>query len=74
MQSTFHYLRSGKGISDIKNQVKYVIQEHECQSRTIFSFSIYTISLQVTLVIYFGSELETLEGRQLPEDGKVYYY
>ena len=39
-----------------------------------FSFSIYAISLQVTLVVYFRPELETLEGGQLLEDGKVYYH
>jgi len=39
-----------------------------------FGFSIYAISLQVTLVVYFRLELKTLEGGQLLEGGKVYYH
>ena len=39
-----------------------------------FDFSIYTIPLLVTQVIYFRSELGNLEGGKLPEGGEVYCY
>jgi len=39
-----------------------------------FNFSIYTISLQVILITYFGSELETLRGGQPLEGSKVCYH
>jgi len=39
----------------------------------IFGFSLYTVSLLVTLVAYFGSGLSELSGLGLPENGKVYH-
>jgi len=37
----------------------------------IFDFSVCVVPLQVILVAYFGSELKTLEGRQLLEGSKM---
>ena len=42
--------------------------------RTTFGFSLYTISLQVTLVIYFRRELRELGGLRQLENSKIYYY
>ena len=39
----------------------------------IFGFSLYTVSLLVILVTYFGIETEDLVGGKPLEDNKVYY-
>ena len=47
------------------------IQECESQNGIIFSFNVYTVSLQFTLVAYFRLELDILGGGQLLEGGKT---
>ena len=42
--------------------------------RTISSFSLYTISLLITLVTYFRSGLGKLSRLRLLESGKIYHY
>ena len=39
----------------------------------IFNFSLYTMSLLATLVVYFGMELEELSRWKPLENGKVYH-
>jgi len=40
----------------------------------IFGFKLYTVSLQVILVAYFGRVLGELRRLRLLEDDEVYYY
>ena len=42
--------------------------------RMTFSFSLYSVLLQVILVIYFGGELGLGKWLSLPKDGEMYYY
>ena len=41
--------------------------------RITFGFHLYTISLKITLVIYFRRELNKLRKLELLEDNKVYH-
>ena len=44
------------------------------QSGATFSFSLYTILLEVILVIYFRSETGSLEGGKLLESSEAYHH
>ena len=71
MQSIPHYLRSSKTSQKSKYVSQCVIQECGKQVRTTFGFSLYTILLLATLVIYFKSELGELGGLKPLESGKL---
>ena len=49
----------------------YVIQEYRRWIKTIFGFSLCITPLLVTLVAYFGTELEDLADGKLPESSNV---
>ena len=48
--------------------------EHRSHVGTIFSFSLYTISLLVVLVTYFRTGLGDLAGGKPLEGVKMYYH
>ena len=71
--SVFCYLRCLSRSQISRTKREYIIQEYRSWSKTTFGFSIYTIPLQGTLVIYFGLELRILESEWQLEGSKMCY-